>query len=106
MGAILDQEQPDLVILTGDIVSGYAWNGKTDDFVASKWREVVQPMVDRGIYWATTAGNHDDQGDLNRQQLSELDQSFNFSLTQPNQANISNAFNYMLPVFGKTDDII
>lgn len=60
MGAILDQEKPDLVILTGDIVSGYAWDGKTDDFVASKWREVVQPMVDRGIYWATTAGNHDD----------------------------------------------
>ena len=49
--------------------------------------------------WATTAGNHDTEADLNREQISELDRSFPNSLTLPNMANISNAFNYYLPVF-------
>lgn len=57
-------------------------------------------MMQRGIYWATTAGNHDEEADLNRTELSEVDRSFNYSLTLPNQANISNAFNYWLPVYG------
>jgi predicted MPP superfamily phosphohydrolase len=84
MGEILDDEKPDLVVLTGDLVSGYAWDGKTKNWMESKWTEVVQPMVDRGIPWATTAGNHDTEGDLSRKQLSELDRSFNLSLTLPN----------------------
>jgi hypothetical protein len=29
MAEILDYEKPDLVILTGDVVSGYAWDGTT-----------------------------------------------------------------------------
>ena len=66
MSQILDQEKPDLVILTGDIVSGNAWVRKTKNFLVRKWTSVVQPMVDRGIYWATTLGNHDDEGDLSR----------------------------------------
>ena len=31
---ILDQEKPDLVVVTGDVVSGYAWDGKTKPWVA------------------------------------------------------------------------
>jgi predicted MPP superfamily phosphohydrolase len=29
MEEILDDEKPDLVVITGDLVSGYAWDGKT-----------------------------------------------------------------------------
>ena len=47
-------------------------------------------MIDRGLNWATTAGNHDEEGDLTRAQISELDRSFELSLTLPNQGNISN----------------
>ncbi len=31
---ILDQEQPDLAIITGDVVSGYAWDQKTRPWTA------------------------------------------------------------------------
>jgi predicted MPP superfamily phosphohydrolase len=27
MGEILDSEKPDLVVMTGDLISGYAWDG-------------------------------------------------------------------------------
>jgi hypothetical protein len=35
----------------------------------------------KGKYWATAAGNHDEEGDLTREQISELDRSFSNSLT-------------------------
>ena len=46
-----------------------------------------------------TLGNHDSEGDLNRDQISEVDRSYNLSLTQPNAANISHTTNYVLPVY-------
>jgi hypothetical protein len=55
----------------------------------------------KGKYWATTAGNHDEEADLTREQISELDRSFSNSLTQPNAANITHYFNYWLPVYDK-----
>ena len=90
MGQILDLEQPDLVIITGDVVSGYAWDGSTTPWSSIQYTKGMQPMIDRGLNWATTAGNHDEEGDLTRAQISELDRSFELSLTLPNQGNISN----------------
>lgn len=63
-------------------------------------------MTERQIYWATTAGNHDTEADLTRDEISAVDRSFEFSLTLPNQANISHAFNYMLPVYNQSGDDI
>jgi hypothetical protein len=62
-------------------------------------------MVNRSINWAVTAGNHDSQGDLTREQISDFDRSFDLSLTLPNQGNISHSFNYMLPIYGHVDDV-
>ena len=56
-------------------------------------------LIKHQTYWATTAGNHDSEGDLTREEVSELDRSYNYSLTQPNAGNISHAFNYFLPVY-------
>jgi hypothetical protein len=61
-------------------------------------------MIDFGMHWALTAGNHDTQADLNREQVSELDRTYNLSLTQPNAGNISHAFNYVLPVYDETGE--
>lgn len=35
MGEILDKEKPDLVIITGDLVSGFAWDGETTPWLAN-----------------------------------------------------------------------
>ena len=61
-------------------------------------------MVDRGLNWAVTLGNHDAQGDLTRDQVSEFDRSFDLSMTLPNQGNISHTTNYVLPVYGQTGE--
>ena len=41
MGEILDYEKPDLVIITGDVVSGYAWDGKTTPWASVQWTKGV-----------------------------------------------------------------
>ncbi len=50
---------------------------------------MAQVLIEKGHYWATTAGNHDEEGDLSRAEISEVDRSYNMSLTKPNMANIS-----------------
>eukprot|EP01084_Bolivina_argentea_P058328 106517_1 len=68
MNNILDKEQPDLVVLTGDIISGYTWTGNKGWF-ENLWSKVVQPMIQRNIPWIFTPGNHDAEGEWNRSQI-------------------------------------
>ncbi|WP_218566602.1 metallophosphoesterase family protein [Vallicoccus soli] len=57
MGRVLDQEQPDLVVLVGDNITG----GPTDRReVQQALNNVVQQMEQRRIPWAATFGNHDE----------------------------------------------
>ena len=99
MRKVLELEKPDIVVTTGDVISGYAWNGKTKDWFAKKYESFTKVMYEFNMPWALTAGNHDTQADLSREEISELDRTYNLSLTRPNAANISHAFNYVLPVY-------
>ncbi len=65
---ILETEQPDLVAFTGDIVTGRP--------AADGWKAVLAPVVEAGIPFAVTLGNHDDEHDLSRQQIRELLKTF------------------------------
>ncbi|KYR02318.1 hypothetical protein DLAC_11463 [Tieghemostelium lacteum] len=97
MGVLKYEQDADLVVMTGDSVSGYAWNG-TEGWFASKWQHLISPMINNNKRWAFTLGNHDDQGDLNRQQIVQFDQTFPLSLTQQGPTSIHGATNYWLPI--------
>lgn len=99
MKKLLELEKPDFVSVTGDCVSGYAWDGKTQGWYKEQYLQFVRAMIEANVSWALTAGNHDTQADLTREQISELDRTFNNSYTKPNAANISHSFNYMLKVY-------
>lgn len=78
---VLEAEKPDLAIITGDVVSGYAWDGVTKPWAALQYENMTKVLIEHKMYWATTAGNHDEEADLTREQVSELDRSFDYSLT-------------------------
>lgn len=58
---LLDVEQPDFVIHTGDVIFGSP-SGESA-------RAILSPMVERGIPFAVAMGNHDGQFDLDRAAL-------------------------------------
>lgn len=98
--AILAAEKPDLVIITGDLISGYEWQrtgGK--DWFKRLWKKLVAPMIKHKTRWAIALGNHDVEGDLNGEEIVKLDMSEELSMTQLGPSNIAGASNYYLPIY-------
>lgn len=56
LGKILDDEKPDLVILTGDQLHHDIPDSQSALF------KVVAPLIERSIPWAAVFGNHDSEG--------------------------------------------
>lgn len=95
---VLKREEPDLTVMTGDSVSGYAWKGQTGWF-AEKWEHLSSPMAKYNATWAFAIGNHDDEADLNRTMIMNLLQTYNLSLTQEGPSDIHGVTNYYLFVY-------
>lgn len=91
MRNVIDEEKPDLVVLTGDIVvSGGA---------AQIWHEVVQPMTEAQVPFAVTFGNHDTETDLSKSQILELLLGNKYNMTHNADHELSGVGNCSLPVF-------
>lgn len=58
---VLDEEKPDLIVFTGDIV----WKKP----IKEGFDEILAPIIDRGISWACVFGNHDDEAGMSRQEI-------------------------------------
>jgi hypothetical protein len=93
MTQILESEQPDLVMLTGDVIDG----GRCTD-PAAAWRMALSPIVAKGLPWAAVFGNHDDEGRLDRVQLTALQQSIPGCLSQRGPSHLTGVSNFVLKV--------
>ncbi|MBQ6862924.1 MAG: metallophosphoesterase family protein [Clostridia bacterium] len=58
VGAVLDQEQPDLVVIAGDTIND-AYAGATAEDIANTYKNLFAPIVERDIPFLMTFGNHD-----------------------------------------------
>ncbi len=87
---VLDAEKPDLVVLTGDIV--------TEAPVKKGWDMVTDPIIKRNIPFAVSFGNHDDEKDLNRATLSKLVAAYPGCLFVDQVENVKGFGNYTLPI--------
>lgn len=87
MNRVLDEEKPDLVVFSGDFVTGKP--------AVKGLEEVLQPTLSRGIPFAMTFGNHDDEQGLSREELFELIKKYKGSLTATTPG-ISGVTNYTL----------
>lgn len=94
---LLDSEKPDLVVLTGDMVSGYAWDG-SKSWYAQLHARYIQPMRKRAVPWALTLGNHDIEADLNGEEIMRLDAGENLSVSRPGPTYLNHSSNYYVPI--------
>lgn len=98
IGEILDAEKPQLVVLTGDTLSGAAKRPETVALAAG-------PMAERKIPWAVVLGNHDDEWPKDvekpkdRRGLLEMFARQPYSVSRMGPEGIFGASNYCLPVY-------
>ncbi|KAF8982984.1 purple acid phosphatase [Entomortierella lignicola] len=94
MERMLDSERPDLVVYTGDNVDGLTSN---DAF--STILKYSKPVIDRGIPWTIIFGNHDEEGDLSREEMMSSASDLPYSLSQRGPLGISGTGNYVLRIY-------
>ncbi|KAL9616315.1 MAG: hypothetical protein Q9160_008810 [Pyrenula sp. 1 TL-2023] len=97
MNKILDAESQQLVVLNGDLITGEnAYLDNSTVYID----QIVGPLVDRGLTWASTYGNHDSEFNLSRQDiLARERQWLNSRTTQMVFDESAGVTNYYLPVY-------
>ncbi|KAI9172358.1 putative inactive purple acid phosphatase [Paramyrothecium foliicola] len=97
LNKVLDFDRPNLVVLNGDLITGE--NAYLDNSTAVV-DQMVEPMVSRGLPWASTYGNHDSQYDLSPEAILEREHMFPGARTRrmvwSREAGVTN---YYLPVY-------
>eukprot|EP01118_Nematostelium_gracile_P009802 TRINITY_DN3317_c0_g1_i1.p1 TRINITY_DN3317_c0_g1~~TRINITY_DN3317_c0_g1_i1.p1 ORF type:complete len:319 (-),score=75.50 TRINITY_DN3317_c0_g1_i1:120-1076(-) len=96
MNRVLAAEKPDLVVFTGDQITGNNIQSNSTAY----WRKAIQPCLDTNTPWASIFGNHDDLAVAkgSRLELMRFDTSFGLSLSQFGPTNIHGVSNYFLQI--------
>ncbi|MBI9060704.1 MAG: metallophosphoesterase family protein [Marinilabiliaceae bacterium] len=90
LNKVLDIEQPDLVIITGDLMS--------EPNYAEGFDVLIQPIVERQINWCVVFGNHDHELDLTRSEINELISKYPYNVNGKNPTGVYGDTNYLLEV--------
>ena len=96
---VLDAEAPDLVVLTGDVVSGDECRDPAEGL-----RRVVAPIEARALPWAFAFGNHDDEGPLTRLEMLDVLREHGGGLAERGPAELPGAGHYVLRVGASRGD--
>ena len=96
MGAALDSEKPDLVVFTGDNITGGGSHGKILTNAAIK--AVLRPVVSRGIPFAVVFGNHDGESGVSKEDQLKMYQKIKGCLAYDAVPAIYGCANYNLPI--------
>ena len=92
IGRILDAENPDLIVFTGDIV--------TSRPVEDGWNVITKFAIDRHIPFAVTFGNHDDEYDLTRSDLAHLITQYPLNVNRVREEETGDILNNVLQIYG------
>lgn len=101
--ALLDEADPDLVILGGDNCDGHEIKNEND---LKEFLDVfTAPFEKRGILWAHVFGNHDHDAhvDISRQQ--EIYESYPHCISSHTDESVHGKSNFMLPVLNKDGEV-
>lgn len=97
MNTVLSIETPQLTVINGDLITGEnTYLSNSTSYVD----EIVAPLIQRDLLWASTYGNHDSDFNLSREAIFEREKRYPNSLTQNMvPGRLAGVSNYYLPVF-------
>ena len=93
----LETEKPDLVVFTGDVVTGPAEAG---------WKAVTYIVSEAGVPFAVTLGNHDDEADWSRNQIFDFLASVPGFLGEKGPEEVYGVGNYFIALKSYASDEI
>ncbi|MFC5406268.1 metallophosphoesterase family protein [Cohnella soli] len=99
MQSIMAEQKPDLIVLTGDVISSYDVEDQEKTF-----RRAIAGVVQTGIPFAVIYGNHDSEKGITRQRLNEIVKEYASNLTEDGPEDIHGVGNYILTVAGSRND--
>lgn len=101
MKAAIEAENPDLIILTGDNISGNSIiSNKTEKAI----REVMDVLAPYGIPVAIVFGNHDEESGVSKEEQMAVYNSYDCSISYDDGEALWGCGTYNIPVFSSTDD--
>ncbi|EGW33213.1 uncharacterized protein SPAPADRAFT_60541 [Spathaspora passalidarum NRRL Y-27907] len=92
---VLDIEQPDFVVLTGDQVFG----DEAPDAESAVFK-ALNPFIKRKIPFAVTMGNHDDEGSLSRKEMMSVSVDLPYSQAAVGPVEVDGIGNYVVTIAG------
>ncbi|UVJ41658.1 metallophosphoesterase family protein [Arthrobacter sp. CJ23] len=103
MERTLDQEKPDFVVINGDVING---DCNTELEVKEALNHVVLPMERRGITWAVTFGNHDEDSvsrtGMTEAKMLEFLQSYDHNVNADSVPGLTGTSNTQLLIQSST----
>jgi len=94
MEKVLDAEKPDFVVLNGDNITGGC---DTATEMKQAMNNIAQPMEERGIKWAVTFGNHDEDSTpnagLDEEDMLQFYMAYKHNMNQPGERGITGTGN-------------
>lgn len=102
MRAVLDTERPNLVVLTGDIVTGTKPNWPT----LESWEVLTNVLIEYKVPYAIVFGNHDDEAQKTRADLLTYLAARPYCLiADEGGEKVAGIGNYVLPVYNSKDEV-
>jgi len=92
---VVQDEKPDIIILTGDIIFGKP--------AVENLRTVLKAVAKQGVPFAILFGNHDDEFEVGREDLIKVSDEFANSLTS-DEPNLFGVGNYILEIDGSFEN--
>lgn len=90
MKKVITRENPDLVVLTGDVVCSKN--------TVKAWEALSKILIDTKVPWAAMLGNHDVEYELSGQQIMETIAGLPYNLTVNGPKDVSGNGNYILKI--------
>lgn len=100
MESVIDAENPDLIVFTGDIIDSLACEDPRQSF-----RQAVSVAEERGVLWAAVFGNHDTEAEVTREQLMEVQREHAFCFSQPGPNEITGIGNYVIEIMDRRNEL-
>jgi hypothetical protein len=99
---VLDEEQPDLVVLTGDIVTGR----KEERNTMESWDILTDLLIEYQVPYAIVFGNHDDEAELSREELlAHLSLRPFCLISDEGGEKVQGVGNYVLPLYSSSGKV-